>query len=158
MPYNLSIESSRSCAFTGHRIMGKNFRLSMLQLAVESLIAEGVENFYCGMAMGFDLIAAEVVLEKKKVHSHVRLIACVPCPDQQKKYPAEEKEKYERILPLCDKVELVSEHYYKGCMLTRDRFMVDNCSRVLAYMDRNDGGTAYTVTYAKSKNKNIYIM
>lgn len=130
----------------------------MLKTAVERLISEGVENFYCGMAMGFDLIAAEVVLEEKKLHPDVKLIACVPCPDQQKRYPAEDKEKYERILPLCDKVEIVSDCYYRGCMLTRDRFMVDNCSRVLAYMDRNDGGTAYTVGYAKSKSKQIYIM
>ena len=138
--------------------MGKSFDLSMLKTAVERLILQGFENFYCGMAMGFDLIAAEVVLDAKKFYPHVKLIACVPCPDQQRSYPEEEKKKYERLLPLCDKVEILSDHYYRGCMLARDRFMVDNCSCVLAYMDRNDGGTAYTVRYAKSKNKQIYIM
>ena len=151
------MENAISCAFTGHRKMGDTFNLSQLKDTVESFIEQGVINFYCGMAMGFDLIAAEVVLEKKIRFPDVKLIACVPCPEQQKYFPAEEKLKYERILGSCDKVEILSDRYYKGCMLVRDRFMVDNCGRVLAYLNKNDGGTAYTVRYAKSKNKEVYL-
>lgn len=147
-----------SCAFTGHRKMGESFDINLLNRAVDDLISKGYVNFYCGMAMGFDLIAAGVVLQAKKNHPQIKLIACVPCPKQQKYFPSEEKDKYERIISLCDKVEILSEKYYKGCMLARDRFMVDNSGCVLAYMNKTDGGTAYTVKYAKSKNKEIFII
>lgn len=158
MPDSLEIKNLRSCAFTGHRKMEDNFDAQLLRSAVENLVGRGVVSFYCGMAMGFDLIAADVVLEVKKKCPQVRLIACVPCPEQQKYFPAAEKSKYERILPLCDRVEIIAEKYYKGCMLARDRFMVDNSDLVLAYMNKDDGGTAYTVRYARSKNKEIYII
>ena len=157
MPDCLDIKDI-SCAFTGHRQMGENFNPTLFKQTVEQFILQGIKYFYCGMAMGFDLIAADVVLELKEKYPHVVLIACVPCPDQEKNFPTEEKEKYKRILPLCDKVARLSESYYRGCMLARDRFMVDNCHRVLAYLDRQDGGTAYTVRYAKSKKRDIYIM
>lgn len=158
MSDSLVIENSRSCAFTGHRIIGERFDLTLLKDLVGQFIEQGFTTFYCGMAMGFDLIAADVVLEQKKLHPELRLIACVPCPNQEKNFPAEERRKYRRIISACDAVELISDSYYRGCMLVRDRFMVDCCERVIAYLDRNEGGTAYTVRYAKSKNKDIYII
>lgn len=127
-------------------------------MTVEIFIFEGIVNFYCGMAMGFDLIAATAVLKAKEKHPEIKLIACIPCAGQERYYPAEEKNKYGEILARCDKIERIGESYYKGCMLVRDRFMVDNCERVLAYMDKNVGGTAYTVRYARSKSREVYFL
>ncbi len=158
MPNSLVMDCTCSCAFTGHREVGENLDINLLSCAVDNLIDKGFVNFYCGMAMGFDLIAADVVLQAKSNHPQIKLIACVPCPEQQKYFPSEEKDKYDRILPLCDEVKILSERYFKGCMLARDRFMVDNCGCVLAYMNKTDGGTAYTVKYAQSKNKEIFII
>ena len=158
MSYNLIEQRAVSCALTGHRKLGDDFHLSSLEEHVERLIEEGVVNFYCGMAQGFDLIAAEVVLKAKKNHPKVKLFACVPCPDQEKYFSLEDKNRYAAILNGCDVIERISDYYYKGCMLARDRFMVDNCSHVLAYLDKSVGGTAYTVRYAVSKVRNIRFM
>lgn len=149
---------ANSCAFTGHREIGFGFDIGLLMNTVEKFINEGIVRFYCGMAMGFDLIAADVVLEMKKLYPDVQLIACVPCPNQERYYPENEKNKYKRILAQCDKVEVLSDGYYNGCMFVRDRFMVDNSNRVLAYMNKPVGGTAYTVKYAKSKKKEVYLI
>ena len=148
-----------SCALTGHRKLGEGFDIAKLEKAVDDVVERGVYIFYCGMATGFDLIAAKVVLERKKNNNSIKLIACVPCPYQERYYPADEKKCYKEVLNSCDEVKLVSEKYFNGCMLVRDRFMVDNCETVLAYLDgRKEGGTAYTVRYARCLDRRIYII
>ena len=150
---------SISCTLTGHRKLGKGFDIVQLERAVDDVINKGVTIFYCGMATGFDLIAAKVVLERKSGNRDIKLIACVPCPDQERYYTLNEKKIYSEVLNACDEVKLVSEKYFNGCMLVRDRFMVDNCETVLAYLDgRNEGGTAYTVRYARCLDRRIYII
>lgn len=159
MPVDITKIKELSCAFTGHREIKENFNLKLLEETVKRFIEEGITRFYCGMAIGFDMIAADVVLKEKEKNKNVELIACIPCPEQSKYFSPEDKEKYQRILSLCDGKEILSEHYYKGCMLTRDRYMVDSSDRVLAYLNHTeDGGTAYTVSYAEQKNKDIYIL
>lgn len=159
MSYNLIDKKNISCALTGHRKLGESFDISLVERAIDSFIGEGILNFYCGMAMGFDLIAAKVVLERKKSNPEIKLIACVPCPNQDKYYSAEEKKKYGELLKSCDEVKLLSEKYFNGCMLVRDRFMVDSCGHLIAYLaGRNEGGTAYTVRYAKCLDRRIYVI
>ena len=55
-----------ACAFTGHRSLEKDFSEKKLKEEIERVISMGVTDFYNGMAMGFDLIAAETVLSLKK--------------------------------------------------------------------------------------------
>ena len=158
MSYSL-IKNGLSCTLTGHRKLGGDFNELSLKNAIENAVKGGAESFYCGMAIGFDLIAAEHVLECKKTHPHVRLIGCIPCPEQDKYFSPPERRKYASLLKQCDEVITVNDSYFNGCMLVRDRFMVDNCDLIIAYFDgRYEGGTAYTLRYAKSKNKKIVII
>ncbi len=144
----------KNCAFTGHRILQKDFDYNLLDRVIFNLINGGTENFFCGMATGFDLAAAESVLQYKKDYK-VNLIPCIPCLAQEKGYSQKNKERYSRILKNCNQSFIISEEYYDGCMFERDRFMVDNCDVVVSYLRRNSGGTYYTVSYAKSKGVNI---
>lgn len=152
------MEVEKTCAFTGHRAVNGDLDLQLFKDCVKGFIEQGYDCFLCGMAMGFDLIAADTVLNLKEEYGHIKLVACVPCPNQERYFPEEEKIRYGRILSLCDSVINVSGHYYKGCMHTRDRFMVDNSSVLIAYERSNSGGTHYTTTYAHSLNKKICII
>ena len=60
----------KSCAFSGHRILDDNFDIKVLDREIKQLIDGGTEIFYCGMARGFDLIAAECVLKYKKKYGY----------------------------------------------------------------------------------------
>ncbi len=135
------------CAFTGHRELGEDFSARTLKAEIVELVKRGVTTFLSGMAMGFDLIAAELVLELKGTFPDVKLIACVPCRDQDKSFPFEDKERYAAILAKADEVAVLSEHYYRGCMHARNRYMVDRAEFLLAYCHSETGGTAYTVNY-----------
>lgn len=141
----------KSCAFTGHRELQEDFSVRALRKAVKQLIQEGCSVFYCGMAQGFDLLAAEAVLKHKKAYPGVKLIACLPCDNQEKYYPAAEKKRYASIVKKADEQVLLSPHYFRGCMLMRDRYMADAADALIAYLRKDKGGTAYTVQYFTKK-------
>lgn len=143
-----------NCAFTGHRILGKDFDYNLLDRVILNLIKGGTKNFYCGMATGFDMTAAESVLSYKNDFD-VNLIACIPCLNQESAYTQKNKERYYKILEKSSEKIVLSEEYYDGCMFVRDRYLVDSCDVLVAYQRRKRGGTSYTVNYAKSKGTNI---
>ena len=143
------------CAFTGHRnLKSLNFDRSLLDRVVLNLIKNGTTEFLCGMAYGFDLVAAETVLMYKRDYD-VKLYACLPCADQAQTFSSHNKLKYENILSGCDEVITLAPAYYKGCMHERDRFMVDNSDVLVCFLRKNSGGTFYTVNYAKKTGKKI---
>lgn len=143
-----------NCSFTGHRILDSRFDEKLLERVILNLIKSGARNFYCGMAMGFDMLSAEIVIRYKKEYN-LKLIACIPCEVQSKYYSAKEKRRYENILCACDEKIVFSLEYNPGCMQERDRFLVDNCDVLLCYLRKKSGGTYYTVNYAKKQDKKI---
>jgi len=138
--------------------MGDDIDKKNLERLLRDLILNGCKTFYDGLAIGFDLFAAEVVVNLKKEFSEIKLIGCIPCPSQDKYYSEEEKARYISILDNCDEVKVVSPHYYKGCMFTRDRYMIDNADALIAYDRGLDGGTRYTLEYASTKKKLVFIV
>ena len=64
-------------------------------------------------------------------------------------------EEYKDILALADEVRYVCESYCTGCMHLRNKVMVDNSRVLIAYHTDSRGGTAYTVSYAKEKKREI---
>lgn len=136
---------NKNCVFTGHRDLGTDFSKSRLKKTIEMLIKEGVENFYNGMAIGFDLIAAECVLALRKKYPQVKLIACVPCYGQEKYFSDADKKRYVKILKKADETVTLADHYYQGCMQNRDKYMVERAEVMIAYCKKSTGGAAYTV-------------
>ena len=143
------------CAFTGHRsLAGYDLDYALLDRVILNLLKEGTKEFYCGMALGFDMVAAESLLQYREAFDF-KLIACLPCPEQSESFSAKNRERYQKILERCDEIVQVSDFYYNGCMFTRDRYLVDNADVLISFLRKKSGGTFYTVNYAKSKKVNI---
>ena len=95
-----------TCAFTGHRILKKDFSYIYLEEIIDRVIESGYKTFLIGMALGFDTAAFEILLKKK--NKNIDIIACVPCPEQDKYFTLKEKEKYKE-----NTVSVSSEHGIK---------------------------------------------
>lgn len=161
---------SKTCCFSGHRPKslpwgyeerGKKFKKFQKQLKPEIIkaICNGYENFISGMAMGMDMLAAEVVLKLKKKHSNIKLECAIPCTNQTEKWMDSYKNRYEKILSKADKVTMHSDkNYFAGCMQIRNKFMVDNSSLIIALYNGTSGGTKQTLDYAKKQNLNLVII
>lgn len=160
-----------TCCFTGHRPSGLScgydetapecLRIKKeLQLEINKMITNhNVRHFMTGMALGVDTWAAEIVLEAKKNYPGVTLTAAVPCPEQPIRWRKESIDRYNNILSLCDKVNMISEKITPYCMIKRNHYMVDNSQYVLAVWNGSFScGTGKTVEYAQKKGKNIVII
>ncbi|MBO5481462.1 MAG: DUF1273 family protein [Clostridia bacterium] len=151
-------QNVKTCAFTGHRNLDADFSKSALKKQVEKMIKKGVDTFLCGMAVGFDMLAAETVLALKKKYPNVKLIACIPCYGQERFFSEEDKKRYAVLVQNADEKTVLAERYYKGCMQKRDIYMADRADTMLAYCKRETGGAAFTVRYFQRKYPNKEIV
>lgn len=144
------INRARAVAVTGHRVLN-NIDKNKLKLLFCSLIEKGYNTFLIGMALGFDKLCFETLVEIRK-EEDIKLIACIPCEKQDLKFSASQKKDYAKMLNEADEKYYVNRDYTNTCMQKRNEFMVDNSSLLVAYLRRNYGGTYNTVKYAEKKN------
>jgi len=149
-----SIIKEKTCAVTGHRVILEGFNEENLKTVFLELIDAGYDTFLNGMALGFDSLCFRI-LEDIRQERNIKIIACIPCKTQDKGFSIKDKREYERMVCSADKVILVSEKYTPFCMQKRNIFMVDNCSKLVAYLRKDKGGTKNTVTYADKKEVEI---
>lgn len=148
----------KTCCISGHRdipLLKGFFLRKKLRKALISLIREGIIYFGCGGAIGFDTIAAEEILSLKKKTPHIKLIMVYPCKDQTKYWAKKDKNKYLKIKEKSDKIVYVSENYDSWCMHKRNRHLVNSSSICLCYLNKQSGGTFYTVNYAYRKGLKV---
>ncbi len=155
-----------ACSFTGHRPAklpwGDNERdprcialKKRIYDTVESVIAEGMEHFICGMADGCDLYFCEAVIELRRKYPHITLEAAIPCPTQADQWPIAQQARYRALLAQCDYETMVQESYTPNCMQRRNRYMVDHSALLIAAHGGISGGTRHTIEYAIQRGLNI---
>ena len=141
----------RSCCFTGHRALSAadaEVLAPALRAEIQYLAQRGVTRFYAGGARGFDMLAAETVLELRQTLP-VELHLILPCRDQAAKWPKSLRIRYDRILQAADSVTYIAEEYDERCMRRRNDALVDAAAYCICYLQRETGGTAYTVKRAR---------
>lgn len=139
----------KTIAFSGYRTekLPENVDPIRIQLKkeVNKCIEDGYDTFLCGMAEGFDLMSAEIVLDIKKSYS-IKLICVIPFDDGR-----EHGEKYSNIVNNADEKVVLSNQFSYDTYYKRNEYMVDNCDKLICYYDGRYGGTEYTVDYANKK-------
>ena len=143
----------KTCFFTGHRDIPLEKYPEVqakLEQTVEDLINQGVQYFGAGGALGFDTLAALTVLKVKRNHPEIRLALILPYKDYGSNWSDKDRELLAQTVARADKVVYTSERYYNGCMYKRNRHMAEQSGYCVCYLERATGGTAYTVSYAKS--------
>lgn len=145
---------ARTVAFTGHRTC-RSEAIAPLRQTIEALYAEGFRRFLSGMALGFDLTAAEQVLACRSAHPDIELVAVIPFAAQAERFPARERQRYGRILTEADEVVCLASHYHAGCYAVRNDYLADHAACLAAWYDGSPGGTRYTVRRAEQRQRRI---
>jgi len=160
----------KSCAFTGHRPARFSFGYnenderclrvkSLLSKRITALITEDITTYYSGMALGIDQWAAEIILDMKQRHSGLRLIAVRPCENQANSWSVEQRKRHYGTLALCDEVVTLHPCFTRSCIFERNRYLIDHAGYLLAVYDGgSDGGTAYTVRYARQQGRKLTLI
>ena len=156
----INIEKEHCCCATGHRAQKlpwkfneNDFRCFVAKektkTAIHIAVRDGYKYFMSGMALGFDMIFAEVVLELKKEYPHIQLVCVIPCKNQYELWPIGQQERYHTILEQADQIICLNDTYTKNCMLERNDFMLEHSSRVIALFNGLNGGTKSTILKAE---------
>lgn len=154
------------CAFTGHRPQRLPWGSceddprcialkQMIASAVDRAADLGFTTFLCGMARGCDTFFAEAVIQKMQDRPEISLIAMVPCPEQPDKWSKLDRSRYRGLLEKCSAVEILEPVYKNGCMLRRNRAMVDRAQMLISVYDGGGGGTGQTVRLAEKSGLEI---
>ena len=148
----------KTCCVTGHRKIPMN-RLAYVELELRKTIMAAVDDGYTrfinGGAAGVDLLFAAIVAELKEQGHRLYLEAALPYADRKKN----KNQSFQRMLATCDSVKVITERYNRGCYFVRNRYMVDESSRIIAVYDgRESGGTVYTMQYACDSGKPVQVI
>jgi len=154
-----------TCCFSGHRSRDLPFKgdlhkqgmkclYSTLQLLVVEAVSDGFRTFISGMSDGVDLICADIVRQMmiSKRYGDIRLVCALPYREQYNEiYTALDKYKYSIIIDSCSERVIVSEKGDPERYKLRNRFMVDNSSRIIGVMKEKQrgSGTLQTLNMAK---------
>ena len=125
---------------------------------MEDAYDKGMRHFLCGMARGADFYFCDAVLELRERRSGVTLEAVIPCEEQAARWSERERERWFSLVERCDGETMLQHHYDKGCMLRRNRYLVDHSSMLIAVYDGMLGGTMYTLSYAMKRGLETVIL
>lgn len=148
----------KTCCFTGHRIIKITPELvQRLKDTITKLIERGVTDFYNGGAIGFDMLAAETVIELKAEYPDIKLHLLLPCPpeEQVKGWNKAQIARYNEILQAADGVTVLSEHYTDDCMKQRNKRLVELADCCICYCANPRSGTGQTVRMAREKGIDV---
>ena len=120
-----------------------------------SIVCAARASNLCEASHKFDTLAAQTVPKLKPSYPNIKLILVLPCLTQTRGWRPEDIAEYERIKSLADKVVYTAQQYTRGCMHKRNRHLVDNSSVCVCYLNRESGGTAYTVDYAEKRGLEV---
>ncbi len=152
------IDTKHCVCFSGHRLHKlADTALAEIQTRLAHVIQEYVQKgfniFYVGMADGFDMMAAEEVVNVKIKDENIRFIAVIP-NHNWREFSEHEKD----IFGKADEVIAVAEHAKTKSYHKRNRYMVDNASVLICYYNGAPGGTRYTVEYAAKQGLEVVNM
>lgn len=140
---------------TGHRklehdvdLVRETFREKLHQYEAEAVVT--------GMALGFDMLAAEVAVEES-----IPFIAAIPCRGQTTSWPREQKERWRDLIDKAWKTKIVSPGAFAIWKLfERNRWIVERSNLMLYYWNGlPKGGTYHCVEHAIKEGRpheNIY--
>ncbi len=153
----------QTCCLTGHRVIPpgeeKKIMVRTRYILLRLIREKNVRFFGVGGAVGFDMLAAEYLLDLKARREHqLRIISVLPYPAwrETEDWTDELRLRQDRILRASDKVVYIREEYAKNVFLLRDRKLVDGSAYCVSYCNRPRTGTAYTVKYAMSRGVKVY--
>ena len=91
--------------------------------------------------------AVEAAYEKGMRHFH--------CEEQAARWRERDRERWFSLVERCDNETMLQHHYDRGCMLRRNRYLVDHSAMLIAVYDGMLGGTMYTISYAMKRGLDV---
>lgn len=139
-----------NCTFAGHREVYGSGVEERLSIALERLLEEDEEFYFYTGGMGeFDAMSARAVRVMKQHYPEkkIHLYLVLPYMKQSVNEDKLLKTLYDEIIIPME----LAECHYKSAITKRNRWMIDRCSHLICFIQRDFGGAYATYQYAKKK-------
>lgn len=146
------------CCFIGdRRIAEKNIPKieKCLNQEIDNLIKKGVTNFISSGALGFEQLAASVIINKKQRNRDIRLIFILPYYEQDKYWTMKQVMFYNGLLRVADEVGYITEVYNIGCNKKQNIKMLQSAGYCIAFSKGICFKSAQAFRMAKREGLNI---
>ena len=110
-----------------------------------------------GGALGFDHIAASMVITKKQQGEKAKLIFALPCHNQDETWTERQKQLYRLLLSEADEIRYLSNENTPESMDICNRYMINNSAYcICAFKDKANGASiGKTLRYAHEQGVHI---
>ena len=140
------------CCFSGHRPekldLPEEVVRKWLYFQIRDAVTCGYRTFICGMGMGVDIMAGQIVREMKEKDPSLHLICAVPWPGFASRWKELWRLQYSCLMENADYVKMVSKTFSDDVFQKRNEWMVNHSHRLIAYYNGSSGGTWDTIEYA----------
>lgn len=133
-----------ACTFFGHREC-YGLDAGLLKAAIETLIREGVEEFFVGNQGDFDAMVYGCLKQLRKVYPHIRIAVVLA-------YLPTEKE---NGVALSDTMYPEIEGHPKFSIDRRNRWLLEQASVCVCYVNHTWGGAYKFARLAKQRGKTV---
>lgn len=164
----------KNCTLAGHRpnnlSNGNNDNLPQNLLIKRQLeeeiikkINDGYSDFYCGMEIGCELWAGEIVLALKKNPDYqnlgIRLIAVLASEEQANDWDDDTRDLYFDSLSECDEVVYTSNQLIVDGLLLRNGYLAKYTDCLIAvFAGDKDSNTADLIKRMQEKDREIVMI
>ena len=155
---DLKSMKSKCCYFTGHRKLAEGQRAEIMaktEAEARKLLSGGIEQFFVGGAVGYDMEVAKLLSRLKNECPDIRVVLIYPFDGYTDRWNDAQKAEYAELLPQYDEAIRASERSGRDAYLLRNRMLVDSSEVCIAYCQKHRSGTAYTVKYAKERGLDV---
>ncbi|MFI3261371.1 MAG: SLOG family protein [Rikenellaceae bacterium] len=158
------ITKEKTIAFTGNRnLTSPDGRTQhelktalcyhLMRLLEKEYLENNITTFISGMALGWDMLCATVVIELKRKYPEIRLVAAIPFVEQASKYSNDDKVQYRNLIDSADfTISIGGYTYTNQAYHDRNDFLIANACKLIAYHNgKPRSGTASTIRKATER-------
>lgn len=146
-----------TCCFIGHRKLPADTLPAIRQhtdFIIDRLVSQGITHFLSGGALGFDQMAAELVIAKRAAGAPLKLTFALTCPDQDKHWSPIQQLQFRGLLEQADHFFYLADTFFEG-YLKCGAYLVYHSAYCICYLTKKRSGTAQTVNMAKENKLTI---
>ena len=128
-----------------------------LRRQIDDAVAAGYRTFISNLEPGVNIVAAQIVREKKEKDPSLHLICAVPWPHYEEEWNFIWQVQYRFLLEKADLVKyfLKAKTEDDKIIQRRREWTVNHCSRLIAFCDGSPGETWDTIEYAAAQGIGI---
>jgi uncharacterized phage-like protein YoqJ len=129
--------------------------VALTEAAVREAVSLGCHRFFAGGALGFDMLAEEILIRAARFNPAIKLVLALPCRNQTEVWMKgddrlDDLRRYQQIKGRAEAIVYLADFYTDTCMRDRNQFMVDHSSCCVAYYNGFPrSGAGQTVRMAK---------